>query len=123
MGLKEIGAEMRRYAIENPRLSAGAEIAPYRRTLRNGLRVVLFVGVDHVWRLSAYRLGVYPSRKEIEILKRDFGIPDEAKEQYVDVPGNAPVEQQWRIIRLTWLETEQRPLFEVGPAEPGPKYF
>ena len=87
-----------------------------RRTLAGGLRVVLFVGVDHVWHLSAYRLGVLPSRKEIEILKRDFDVPAEAKEQTVAIPGDVPPEQQWRIVRLRWVETEQVPLFEVGPA-------
>lgn len=115
---------MRDFAIANPRLSSAADIGPYRRMLAGGLRVVLYVGVDHVWHMSAYRLGVLPSRKEIEILKRDFSVPAEVKEQTVAIPGDVPPEQQWMIVRLRWIETEQVPLFEVGPkGDNGPTYY
>lgn len=120
--LKRIAGEMRDYAIQHPRTRSDVDINQFRRGLTGGLRIVLFVDLNHRWHLSAYRLGVYPSSKEIDVLKRDFNVPADALLEKNRLPGTAPEERQWHIIRLKWIEIEQRPLFEVGPAKLE-KYF
>lgn len=121
--LKQIASGMRAYAVAHPRTGSDIEIERYRRTLTGGLRIVLFVDLNHRWHLSAYRLGVYPGPTEIDVLKRDFGVPADALMEKARLPGNVAPERQWHIIRLKWIETEQRPLFEVGPAKLETNYF
>ena len=120
--LKKIAGEMRDYAIRNPRTRSDVDIKQFRRGLTGGLRIVLFVDLSHRWHLSAYRLGVYPSPKEVDVLKRDFNVPADALLEKNRLPITATEGQQWCIIRLKWIEVEQRPLFEVGPAKLE-KYF
>ena len=107
--LNHIAAQMRKTAINSPRLASTADIAPYRRSLTGGLRLVLFLDVHQTWHLSLYRPNTWPSAKELEIVRRDFDVPKHANLTRQNIHG-------WYIIRLKWVEEEQKPLFEVVPA-------
>ena len=53
--LARIAAEMRSYAIDNPRLATTGDTGPYRRKLTGGLGLVLYLNAYHTWHLSMYR--------------------------------------------------------------------
>lgn len=108
--LAAIAAEMRSYAIDNPRLSTAADISPFRRSLPGGLRLVLYLDAYQNWHLSLYRENVYPSRTEIQLINRAFNIPDDALETIRQVGP-------WHIIKLKWAEPGDQKLFTLGPKQ------
>ena len=108
--LRLIAREMREYALAHVRTSSVGEIAPYRRELGRGLRLVLYLDVMRTWHLSLYRPDVFPSPHEIQTVRRDFSVPEDAKMSRQEVGG-------WFIVRLEWREAEQVKLFEVAPVE------
>jgi hypothetical protein len=101
--LAQIAAEMRAYAIDNPRLHSTININPYRRRLSKGLKIVLYLGRNHIWHLSLYRTATPPSPTEIAICRNVFNIPKDADQKTDDVHG-------WPIIRITWTEPGQMKL-------------
>lgn len=102
--------QMRQVAVENPRLSTEVAIDTYRAELNSGLWVVFYITVSHVWHLSLYRLGEYPSHREVKAVKKSF-----------KVPGDALVSKKvlgaWRVIKFEYPEPGQSRLFEVGPVD------
>lgn len=112
--LEKIAGEMRAYALAHPRLRAeGIEI--YQRKLSGGLVVMLFLDGRQVWHLSLAREGKAPSATEVKTVRRDFNVPAEANQE-ISLTG------QWQIVRLTWKEATQKPLFEVAPVDKSTYY-
>jgi hypothetical protein len=68
------------------------------------------------WRLSLARNGKTPSATEVKTVMRDFGVPEDANKS-TDTNGG------WEIVRLTWKEARQGPLFEVAPVENKDNYY
>lgn len=113
--LEKIAVEMKRYAVEHPRLKA-EPVGNYQQELSGGLTVTLFLDGQHTWRLSLARLGKGPSETEVKVIRRDFEVPEEALRERQTVG-------QWQVVRLSWREMSQKPLFEVGPATPPNHYL
>lgn len=104
---KELAEQMWQYARENPRLNTVEPIAPYQRMFGE-LRLALFMTVSQRVVLSASRLGKWASSKELAAIKRDFEIPNEAKEERREAG-------QFYVVRFSWQHSEQMKVFEVGP--------
>ena len=92
-----IAAEMRRQAIAQP-------YQPIAKTLKGGLRLRLIYKLSS-WQLSAIREGKPPSLNEIKVLRRDFGIPDTAREE-----ANRQSVQgvEFHVRRLIWAADPQQ---------------
>ena len=74
---------------------------PARYPLSGGLRLVmLYHELPPRWQVSLVRPGVEPSRREVATIRRDFGIPDDAREER-EKSG------VFRVIRLKWSEPVQ----------------
>lgn len=107
--LKQLFDEMRAAALRAPRTSTISDLAPYRRMLDNGLRLVFYTNLTH-WKLSVYRANNYPTPGQLKQICRAFGVPDLAKDcRALMLP--------WHIIRYEWPATEQGRLFEIEPAD------
>lgn len=112
--LEKIAVEMRQYAVEHPRLQS-EPVKNYQRELSGGLTVTLFLDGQHTWRLSLARTGKGPSETEVKVIRRNFEVPEEAVKERQTVG-------QWQVIRLSWKEARQKPLFEVAPADKSTYY-
>lgn len=109
-GLYKIAGHMRFFAKNHPRLNSQTPIDLYRIRLSGGLNLVLFLDRSNHWRLSLYRANVFPSPKELTIIRRAFDIPDHATRTY-------QVFHSWHIIRLAWPNATQSKLFSLEPAK------
>ena len=106
--LTTIGAEMKQQALANP----GQAI---RHTLPRGLHLVMRVRLP-MFQLSCVRPGVYPSKREVEVIKRDFNVPSNAREEK---RRDKHAGVTYHIIRLIWSEAEQMTLIPADELEPG----
>ncbi len=121
MALETIAAEMKKYAIENPRRGTVMPIEPYQHRLGGGLCLSLYLDLHHVWHLSLTRQDIAPSRGEVVKMKQVFGIPSDATE------SQRKVGKIWYVFRFTWPD-EGPKKFEVGPKtpsyfSPGQRYY
>ena len=113
--LKQLYDEMKAAALRAPRTSTTVDLAPYRRTMESGLRLVFYTNLIH-WKLSVYQAEAYPAPGQIKQIRRVFSVPDLAKD-------SRAVMRPWHIIRFEWPATEQTRLFEVGPSAKSAAYY
>lgn len=96
MTLPEIATEIKKATSEAPNI-------PIRRQLPGGLRLIALDTITK-HRLSLVREGVTPSARDIEIVRRDFGIPNEAKLEREQRRAGG---RTFYIVRLVWSRATQ----------------
>ncbi len=89
--LPELATDMKRQAAAD----LGRAV---RRQLTGGLRLVMLTKISR-HQLSLIRAGVEPSPGEVEVIRRDFSVPAEARLEKAILP--LP-DQQFYIVRLIW---------------------
>jgi len=98
MGLVAIAEEMRR------RL-AGVDKGYTSRQLFGGLVLVL-ERRSRTWRLAIGRTKAPPSRTEVTVIARDFGLPDGIEWNWT-ARKNRKTKLTYQVAECTWIDAEE----------------